>query len=171
MVAPTELSLTTFQQRGQKILKGRRFGNTLTDKFKTCTHFLQRGAKKKYEICTSTNKQCVSMSTFVCLFVWRGGGSSNSRIFHLYRDVTMIEEGLQILTYLFCTHGHWAVRVFSVQHLLWHRASVHNNHLWVPVTFKPIVENLAVELSLPVFTTLVWDSNTQPSACGIRLLK
>ena len=42
-----------------------------------------------------------------------------------------------------------------------------------PVTFTPIVELLAVELSLPVFTTWVcrgWDSNTQPSACGANAL-
>ena len=133
--------------------------------------FTKRGKKKIRNLYFDEQTMCFNV--YVCLFVCLegGGGSSTSRIFHLYRDVTMIEEGLQILTYLFCTHGHWAVRVFSVQHLLWHRASVHNSHLWVPVTFKPIVENLAVELSLPVFTTLVWDSNTQPSACGIRLLK
>ena len=35
------------------------------------------------------------------------------------------------------------------------------------MTLTPVAERLAVELSLPVFTTLVcrgWDSNTQPSA-------
>ena len=37
-----------------------------------------------------------------------------------------------------------------------------------PVTFTTIAERLAVELSLSVFTTLLWrgwESNTQPSAC------
>ena len=34
---------------------------------------------------------------FVCLFVW--GLSSRSRIFHSYADVTITDEGLQILTY------------------------------------------------------------------------
>ena len=34
---------------------------------------------------------------FVCLFVWRF--SFHSRIIHLFRDVTIAGEGLQILTY------------------------------------------------------------------------
>ena len=57
----------------------------------------------------------------------------------------------------------------SVSHLLWHRASFYNGHIRRPVTLIPIAERLAVEPSLPVFTTWVcsgWDSNTQPSACG-----
>ena len=32
------------------------------------------------------------------------------------------------------THGHWAVRFFSVPHLLWHGASAYNGHLRGPVT-------------------------------------
>ena len=39
------------------------------------------------------------------------------------------------------------------------------------MTLTPIAERLAVELSLPVFTTLVrrgWDSNTQPRLRGQR---
>ena len=59
------------------------------------------------------------------------------------------------------THGHWAV-----PHLFWQGASVYtcNKHLRGSVTLTPIAERLAVELSLPVFTTQVcrgWDSNTQ----------
>ena len=41
------------------------------------------------------------------------------------------------------------------------------------MTLTPIAERLAVELSLPVFTTYVccgWESNTQPSACGANAL-
>ena len=60
---------------------------------------------------------------------------------------------------------------FSVQHLLLHGASVYNGHLWGPVILTPIAERLAVELSLPVFTTKVcrgWDSNTQAIACGTK---
>ena len=56
---------------------------------------------------------------------------------------------------------------FSVPHLLWHGTSVNNGHLREPVTLTPASERLAVELSLPVFTTWVcrgWDSNTQLSA-------
>ena len=36
-------------------------------------------------------------SLTLCLFVW--GFSSHSRIFHLYGDLTIAGEGLQILTY------------------------------------------------------------------------
>ena len=42
---------------------------------------------------------------------------------------------------------------FSVPYLLWHGESVYYGHLRGPVTLKPIAERLAVELSLPVFTT------------------
>ena len=59
---------------------------------------------------------------------------------------------------------------FSVWHLLWQGAYVYNGHLRGPVTLTPIVECLAVELSLPVLllrsgirTSLppiaVWSSN------------
>ena len=44
---------------------------------------------------------------------------------------------------------------FSVPHLLWHGISVYNGHLRRAVTLTPVVECLAVELSLPVFTTYV----------------
>ena len=44
---------------------------------------------------------------------------------------------------------------FSVPHLLWHGASVHNGHLRGPLTLKPITKRLVVELLLPVFTTLM----------------
>ena len=43
-----------------------------------------------------------------------------------------------------------------------------------PVAPAPIVEHLAVDLSLPVFKTYEvcrgWDSNTQTSACGTNAL-
>ena len=66
------------------------------------------------------------------------------------------------------THDHWAGRFFSVPHLLWHGTSIYNGNLRGPVTLTPIAEHLAVELSLPVFTTYVccsWNLNTQPSVC------
>ena len=40
------------------------------------------------------------------------------------------------------------------QHLLCHGASVYNGHLWGSVTLTPVAERLAVELSLPVWTTM-----------------
>ena len=61
---------------------------------------------------------------------------------------------------------------FSAPHLLWHGASVYNGHLQGPVTLTPVV-GLAVDLSLPVFTTTVccgWDSNSRPSACRTNAL-
>ena len=42
---------------------------------------------------------------------------------------------------------------FSMPHLLWHGTFVCNDHLREPVTLTPIAEHLAVELSLPIFTT------------------
>ena len=62
--------------------------------------------------------------------------------------------------------------LFCVQ-LLWYGISIYNGHLWGLVTLTPIVERLAIELSLPVFTTSVrrgWDSNTQPSTCEANSL-
>ena len=42
---------------------------------------------------------------------------------------------------------------FSVPLVLWHETSVYNGHLRRPVKLTPIAERLAVELSLPFFTT------------------
>ena len=49
----------------------------------------------------------------------------------------------------------WALTwgFLSVPHLLWHWASIYIGHLRGPVTLAPTAERLAVELSLPVFTT------------------
>ena len=54
--------------------------------------------------------------------------------------------------HMLCTYGLWAVRVFSVLHLLWHGASVDIGHLRGPVKLTPNAERLTVELSLPVLT-------------------
>ena len=56
---------------------------------------------------------------------------------------------------------HWAF--VSVPHLLWHRSSGYNGHLWGPVTLTPFAECLVVELRGR-------DSDTQPSACGATAL-
>ena len=48
-------------------------------------------------------------------------------------------------------------------------ASVHNGNLRRPMTFAPIAEHLAVELSLPT-KCRGWDSNTQLSAYGANAL-
>ena len=44
---------------------------------------------------------------------------------------------------------------FNVLHLLWHGPTVYNGHLRVPMTLTLVAKLLAVELSLPVFTTSV----------------
>ena len=50
---------------------------------------------------------------------------------------------------------------------------MYNGHLRGPVTLTPTAKHLAVELSLPIFTTLVcrgWESNTKPFAFGVNAL-
>ena len=44
---------------------------------------------------------------------------------------------------------------FNVPHLLWHGPTLYNGHRRGHVTLTPVAERLAVELSLPVFTTQV----------------
>ena len=93
---------------------------------------------------------CVFLVFFFGLFVW--GFTSRLRIFHSYRDTTSAGEGLQIFNLIFSALvaiEQWGF--LNVQHLLWHRASVHNYHLRGPVTFTPVAELLAVELSVSVF--------------------
>ena len=97
---------------------------------------------------------CIKKS-LICLFVlfiW--SLSSHSRIFHSYRDVTIAGKGLQSLTYarhscMATEHGGF----FNVPLPLWHGPTVYNGHLRGPVTLAPVLERLAVELSLPSFTT------------------
>ena len=75
--------------------------------------------------------------------------------FHSYGHVTIADEGL--VNFDLCSAlMHMAIEQWgfiSVPHLLWHGASVYNGHLRGPMTLTPIAERLAVELSLPVFTT------------------
>ena len=108
-----------------------------------------------------------NVGCFFFLFVWR---LSPTWEFFTHMETSPLPmKGWKFLPML-GTHGHW---FFSVQHLLWHGASVCNGHLRGLVTLTPIAELLAVELSLPVFTTKVyrgWDSNTQPSACVANTL-
>ena len=95
---------------------------------------------------------------------------------------------LRILLIWRCHHDLWRAANFelcsalmaiklwgflSVPHLQWHGASVYNGYLGGPATLTPIVERLAVELSIPVFMTYIccgWDLSTQPMLVG-RTLK
>ena len=99
--------------------------------------------------------QTVFWRVFVCLFVvW--GLSSHSRMFHSYGDVIMTGEGLQMLTY--ARHS-WPLSsegsLTCHTHCLRHGPTVYNGHLRGPVTLTPNAKRLAMELSLPVFTTWV----------------
>ena len=51
---------------------------------------------------------------------------------------------------------------FNVSHLLWHDASISNCNLREPMTLTPVTERLAVELSLPFFTTSVCRGCNKP---------
>ena len=85
------------------------------------------------------------------LFVY-GVLSSHSRIFHSYGDVTIADEGLQILTY--ARHSWpWSSEGSLTCHTYW--PTLYNGHLRGPVTLTHVAERLTVELSLPVFTTQV----------------
>ena len=83
---------------------------------------------------------------FDCLF---GGFSSHSIIFHIYVDVTIAGEELQILTY--APHS-WPLN--SEVSLACH-TPCDTGHMYIIVISEetPIAERLAVELSLLVFTT------------------
>jgi hypothetical protein len=52
------------------------------------------------------------------------GFTSCSRIFHLYRDVTIVGEGLQNLGQCSALKAFEQVGIFIVSHLLWHGTSV-----------------------------------------------
>ena len=53
------------------------------------------------------------------------------------------------------THGHRALRVTCLPHILRHGPTLYNGHLRGPVTLTPVAERLALKLSLPVLTTQV----------------
>ena len=92
-----------------------------------------------------------------CLFVC--GFSSDSIIFHSYRDATIAGEELKILTrhsWPLSSGGSLACHTYS-----------DTGHPFI-IVISDTCQCLAVELSLPDFTTqvcCVWVSNTQPSAC------
>ena len=56
--------------------------------------------------------------------------------------------------------------------LLRHRPTVYNGHLRGPVTHTPVAERLAVELSLPTFTTWVCrDRGSNPNLMHVRQIR
>ena len=113
----------------------------------------------------------VTFMTSQCLFVCLFGVYCPVRdFFHSYGDVTITGEGLQISIYVRHSCLLSSEGFFAVPHLLWHRASVYNGHLWGHVTHTfSSAERLAVEpvelmiYSYPVIqshpkTTQLWDS-------------
>jgi hypothetical protein len=56
------------------------------------------------------------------------GFTSRSRIFHLYGDVTIAGEGLQILGLCSALRAFEQRGIFIVPHLLWHGVSVFRSH-------------------------------------------
>ena len=90
--------------------------------------------------------QWVENVSFVCL-----GSSTHSWNFHSYRDITMTSERLQIFTYArhfrpLSSEGSLACHTYcDTGHF--------NGHLRGHMTLPTIAERLAMELSLPVFTT------------------
>ena len=85
-------------------------------------------------------------------FAW--GFSYHSKFFHSYGDINIVCEGLQILT---CDrHSLPLSRKGSLAchpYLTWGIPIY--GHLQGPMTLTPTAKRLAVELSLPVFTTEV----------------
>ena len=92
--------------------------------------------------------QCICL--FVCLFV-----CSHSRIFtHMETSPYQWRAANFDLYSTLMAIEQWGI--FNVPHLLWYEAPVYNGHLPGPVTLTPVVECLAVDVSLPVLTTKVW---------------
>ena len=109
---------------------------------------------------------CLFVCSSVCLF---GIYRSPWEFFTHMETSPLTMEGYKFWPMLY-TYGHWAMRV------LWRATPTEtrdvrlDGHLKGSVTLTPIAQRLSVELSLPVFTAYVcrcWDSNTQPSACGM----
>ena len=95
---------------------------------------------------------------FFYLFVWRGGGSSHSKIFHSFGDFTIVGERLQKFHLCSAVMAIEQWGFFNVSHLLWHGLTVYNGHLRGPLTLTPIAKHWAEKLVLPVLTT--WSVTT-----------
>ena len=110
----------------------------------------------------------VSLDVTDSLIVW--GFTCHSNIFHSFEDVTIAGDDFKFWpNSALMAIEQWGF--FSMPHLLWHRVSVCNGHLW---GLTPVSEPQAVEMShVPILTTSIshdWDLNTQPSACVVNVL-
>ena len=75
-------------------------------------------------------------NTFV-LLVWFF--SPHSRIYHIYGNVTIADEGLHILNYARLSLSSSSEVFFSVEHLPWHGISVYKDHLRKTVTLTLVL--------------------------------
>ena len=106
------------------------------------------------------------------LFVW--GFSSYSRIFYSFGNVTIISEGLHILTSIYSAL--MAIKqlgFFNVPHLLWHGPIFNNGHFRGPLTLTPVpIKRLAVELSLLTYSVCLSKPGIEPRspACEANTL-
>ena len=84
--------------------------------------------------------------------------------FYLYRDVNMTCEGLQILNY---AQQLWPLSWEVLKRATPTVTSVYNGYLGGPETLTPIVERLAVDLSIPVCYDLrmLWLGFEHPTHC------
>ena len=118
---------------------------------KSCPEFVQTPMyfypKQPPNLICSFFEQCEIY--IVCLFEIF---TSQSRIFtHLEISSLLARDANFDLFSALMTVEQWGF--YIVLHILWHGSSVYNGHLRGPVTLSLIAERLAVELSLPVFTT------------------
>ena len=90
-----------------------------------------------------------------------------SRIFQSCRDVT-----ISVMSCKFRRAGRLrplsSESSLDVPHRLWHGSSVYYGLLRGPMTLTPVAKRLAVELSLPVLTTLTADIRTPNLLRGMR---
>ena len=120
---------------------------SLLHKTKGCTAFIKLHVHLSNIV---RIEQPCNLRKFVCFFIW--GFSSITKILLIWKR----------------HHGRWRAANFdlssalmaieqwgflSLPYLLWHGVTVYNGHRWGPVKLTPYAERLAVELSLPVFTT------------------
>ena len=94
---------------------------------------------------------CFSLSQSLGLRRWRSGLRPTwKKIFTHIKTSPLPAKGCKFCSALMAIEQ-WGF--FSVLLLLWHGTSVYNGHLRGPVTLTPITERLAVDMTLPVFTT------------------
>ena len=130
-----------------------------------CSTFIPSIVIHQMQHCKAMLSVRLFVRLFVCcffvvfvfgFFYWRGGGTlcPIPEFFTQMETSPLTMHGFKFWLIL-GTHCHWAVRILQrvIKHLLWHEASVYYDHIRGPETLTPVAERLAVQLSLPVYTT------------------